>query len=546
MESAQEEHRQPQGPEAPTPRGSNGYDIHESRPKAGDDTHDVHSMTGSKERLPPSQEKPYSIYTTDEKWFIVAVAALAALFSPFTANIYFPAIPTMADAFNRSIEDINLTVTVYMVVQGISPMFWGTLADRWGRRPMFCACMLILCLVCIGLALMPTDAYWLLMFLRCLQAAGSASTVALGAGVIADIAEPKERGMYYGIWNIGPMVGPCIGPVLGGVLAEGLGWRSIFWFLAISSGICFLLILALMPETLRAYVGDGSIPPPRGYQPLMPIIGRKRMRMSSAPLDPSVRPPRRGFNNPFRLFLFFDVTLLLFYNGVVYAVFYGVTTSISTLFQATYPYLTETETGLCFLAIGGGMLVGGVITGKVIDREYRRVRDQMIAASEKETDPEKKLNPEEVTKEEHFPIEKARMRLMPFYLGLFVAMCIVYGWLLAAKVNIAGPLIIQIVLGYAVVATMNVTQTIIVDLAPGNSASVTACNNLVRCSLGAALVSVIDIMLNRLGPGWTYVLLAGICLVLSPIMIFTYIMGPRWRAHRRAKRQAQEAAAARS
>lgn len=39
--------------------------------------------------------------------------------SPFTANIYFPAIPTIASAFHRSIEDINLTVTVYMIVQAL-------------------------------------------------------------------------------------------------------------------------------------------------------------------------------------------------------------------------------------------------------------------------------------------------------------------------------------------------------------------------------------------------------------------------------------------
>lgn len=108
---------------------------------------------------------------------------------------------------------------------------------------MFIGCMVVLCGACIGLAVIPTDAYWLLMVLRCLQAAGSASTIALGrslgdrrqehvadmaytgAGVIADIAAPAERGSYFGIWNIGPMVGPCVGPVLGGVLADKLGWR---------------------------------------------------------------------------------------------------------------------------------------------------------------------------------------------------------------------------------------------------------------------------------------------------------------------------------
>jgi MFS family permease len=60
-------------------------------------------------------------------------------------------------------------------------MFWGTLADHKGRRPFILLCLLILGVSCVGLALVPTDAYWLLMLLRCLQAAGSASTVALGS-----------------------------------------------------------------------------------------------------------------------------------------------------------------------------------------------------------------------------------------------------------------------------------------------------------------------------------------------------------------------------
>lgn len=41
-------------------------------------------------------------------------------------------------------------------------------------------CLLILSVTCIGLAVIPTSAYWLLMVLRCIQAGGSASTVAVG------------------------------------------------------------------------------------------------------------------------------------------------------------------------------------------------------------------------------------------------------------------------------------------------------------------------------------------------------------------------------
>lgn len=70
------------------------------------------------------------------------------------------------------------------------------------------ACMVVLALSCVGLALVPTDAYWLLMLLRCIQAAGSASTIALGAGVIADVAERHERGSFFGVYSLGPMVSP--------------------------------------------------------------------------------------------------------------------------------------------------------------------------------------------------------------------------------------------------------------------------------------------------------------------------------------------------
>lgn len=75
--------------------------------------------------------------------------------------------------------------------------------------------------------MVPTNAYWLLMVLRCLQSAGSASTIAIGAGVVSDISTPEERAGFFGFFTLGPMVGPAIGPIIGGGLAQGLGWRFV-------------------------------------------------------------------------------------------------------------------------------------------------------------------------------------------------------------------------------------------------------------------------------------------------------------------------------
>jgi hypothetical protein len=62
-----------------------------------------------------------------------------------------------------------------------------------------------------------------------------------------------------------------------------------------------------------------------------------------------------------------------------------------------------------------------------------------------EGDGEKGMRPEDVTREENFPIELARLRTTPIYLAMFVAATVGYGWCLQQSVNLAVPLILQII-----------------------------------------------------------------------------------------------------
>ena len=131
------------------------------------------------------------------------------------------------------------------------------------------------------------------------------------------------------------------------------------------------------------------------------------------------------------------------FNATLYAVFYGVTASISTLFDDIYPFLSETDLGLVFLAVGGGMAFGSWFNGMFLDKEYEKIKRKMERRCQE--DPECKIKIEDVTKDENFPIEYARFRSMPVYVLVYTASCIGYGWCLSAKVNLAGPLILQII-----------------------------------------------------------------------------------------------------
>jgi MFS family permease len=95
----------------------------------------------------------------------------------------------------------------------------------------------------IGLALCPTNAYWLLLVLRALQATGGSAVISIGAGAVSDVAEPRERGRYMSVFQVGAMVGPAFGPLLGGVLTATLGWRAIFWFLTIATAVALVPLI---------------------------------------------------------------------------------------------------------------------------------------------------------------------------------------------------------------------------------------------------------------------------------------------------------------
>ena len=69
----------------------------------------------SQEQQPP--EPPFSIFTSRERNFVVIMASLAALFSPLSANIYYPALNTLSEDLHESLSKINLTITTYLVWQ---------------------------------------------------------------------------------------------------------------------------------------------------------------------------------------------------------------------------------------------------------------------------------------------------------------------------------------------------------------------------------------------------------------------------------------------
>ncbi len=144
--------------------------------------------------------------------------------------MYTPALPAVAAEFQASNAEIQVTLATFMAGFAIGQLAYGSVSDRFGRRPVLLISLVIYGVGTVAVALAPN--LGLLSAARVLQAVGAAGGVVLARAVVRDIVtfEGAARGMA--ILNIGSSIAPALSLVAGGALAAFLGWRGLFWLSA--------------------------------------------------------------------------------------------------------------------------------------------------------------------------------------------------------------------------------------------------------------------------------------------------------------------------
>ncbi|KAH8795637.1 major facilitator superfamily domain-containing protein [Hyaloscypha finlandica] len=463
-----------------------------------------HEQNAAVEQANTPTEIPHevhSIFSPNNKKFIILTASTAAFFSPLSSNIYLPALNLLARDLHVSDSKINLTVTTYLIFQAISPLMIAGFSDNSGRRPAYIICFILYIAANIGLALQKQ--------------------------LFADIATSAERGKYVAYSSVSTILGPTLSPIIGGLLSQYLGWKAIFWFLTIFAVPVFILLMFFLPETCHKIVGNGSIPPTHFLnKSVMSYLIERKLAKEGTPIDLALQEALAKnmnwkFPNPLAtLVVLFnkEAAFLMLYIGLLLAVHYLILTGIPSIYAASYN-LNEIQIALVYIPYGFGSVVSAFTTGKLVDWNYRR--------HAKRLDFPLVLNRKLDLSD--FPIERARLEVALPLLYFGSALIIVYGWLLTLNVSLAGPLILLFFIGWCIFATYQVTAILVVDIYPDNPATATAANNLIRCLFSAGSTAVCVLMLQGIGRGWTYTLAALLFVALSPMLWVLIKFGPGWR-----------------
>ncbi len=157
------------------------------------------------------------------------LAALIAL-GPLSTDMYLPALPRIAAEFSETTAHVQLTLSLFLVGFAVAQLFYGVLSDRFGRKPVMLAGLVIFTVATIGCAY--SENIYLLMFFRSLQAVGGSAGPVLGRAIVRDLYSGSQASKV--LSQIGSImaVAPAIAPIIGGFLSLYYGWQSIFWFLA--------------------------------------------------------------------------------------------------------------------------------------------------------------------------------------------------------------------------------------------------------------------------------------------------------------------------
>ena len=169
-------------------------------------------------------------------------------------GILVPLVPFYVQRLGVGPELITLIIALQPLTQSLVTPFWGTMSDRWGRRPVLLMSMLGHAGAYVLLAF--ADSIGLLILSRILSGATSAN-IATAYAYIADITPPEERAGALGKISAAFGLGFAVGPGLGGLLAGGTSMTDAnFVRPALSAAgfslLAFLAILVFLKETLPA------------------------------------------------------------------------------------------------------------------------------------------------------------------------------------------------------------------------------------------------------------------------------------------------------
>jgi MFS transporter, DHA1 family, multidrug resistance protein len=190
--------------------------------------------------------------------FAIFLGMLAAL-PPLSIDMALPALVPITKAMHTTPGEAGLTLSLFMLGFGISPIAYGPLADRFGRRKVLLAGLVLFTLGGVGASL--AASITLLLGARLVQGAGAGAGMTLAFAIVRDLFEGRAAQSRLALITVVANVAPIVAPTLGAGLLVLAGWRGIYGVTAVS-GLALIAVVGLgFRETIAVPADNAALLP---------------------------------------------------------------------------------------------------------------------------------------------------------------------------------------------------------------------------------------------------------------------------------------------
>lgn len=195
------------------------------------------------------QPAPASLKGMGRVEFIAMMAFLMAL-NALAIDIMLPGLPQIGASLNVQNENHHqYVVSAYLIGFGIAQLFYGPIADRFGRRKPMLFGLGIYVLSSLMVVLVPS--FGTLLALRFIQGLGSAATRVITVSIVRDVYGGRQMAEVMSLIMMVFMVIPVVAPGTGQVIMMFGHWHWIFVFMAAAALVVGLWMYLRLPETLH-------------------------------------------------------------------------------------------------------------------------------------------------------------------------------------------------------------------------------------------------------------------------------------------------------
>ncbi len=183
-----------------------------------------------------------------QKYFFVIILILGALatISPFSIDMYLPGFPAIAKDLDTTIDQVQLSLTAYLVGISIGQILYGPLLDRFGRKNPLYVGLSIYVLASIGCAF--TQSVGSLVVMRFMQALGGCVGIVAAQALVRDLFPISKIAQAFSLITLVIAVSPMIAPTVGAYVTSWIGWNYVFVVLAVITALIMISVYFFLPS----------------------------------------------------------------------------------------------------------------------------------------------------------------------------------------------------------------------------------------------------------------------------------------------------------